>query len=338
MKKVLRERKLCLICMEEHEVDTVQVIDTEIFKDQEVAFTATYEYCSNAEEFLETEAMIKANSLAMKDAYRSKAGLLTSGEIIAIRERFGVSQKDFSEILNWGGATIARYESHQVQSQVHDDVLRKIDEDPKWFVEMLRRAENRISARAYRKYYEMAKEQYSKKQNKYLIDSIQAIYTKYKNEEETGGVDLDLAKVVEMINYLATRVDSLHKVKLMKMLWYSDALHYKRYGKAISGLVYNALPMGAVPEGHEQIMMLEGIYYETNLYGDNIGYRFYPAPGYEIKELTNQEIETMDKVISELGNLNAEEIIMKMHEEEAYQCTSSNCVIPFSFAEKIALE
>lgn len=101
MKKVLRERKLCLICMEEHEVDTVQVIDTEIFKDQEVTFTATYEYCSNAEEFLETEAMIKANSLAMKDAYRSKAGLLTSGEIIAIRERFGVSQKDFSEILNW---------------------------------------------------------------------------------------------------------------------------------------------------------------------------------------------------------------------------------------------
>lgn len=51
-----------------------------------------------------------------------------------------------------------------------------------------------------------------------------------------------------MINYLAAKVESLHKVKLMKMLWYSDYLHYKRNGVSISGLVYRALPMGAVPK------------------------------------------------------------------------------------------
>lgn len=31
-----------------------------------------------------------------------------------------------------------------------------------------------------------------------------------------------------MINYLASKVESLHKVKLAKMLWFSDYLHYKR--------------------------------------------------------------------------------------------------------------
>lgn len=33
---------------------------------------ATYEYCSNADEYLETEEMIKVNSLAMKGAYQER--------------------------------------------------------------------------------------------------------------------------------------------------------------------------------------------------------------------------------------------------------------------------
>lgn len=133
MNRIKSEKKLCLVCMEEHEVDIVVVNEEEIFKEEEVSFNAIYEYCSNSDEYLETEEMIKTNSLAMKDAYRVKVGLLTSGEIISIRGKYGVSQKDFSEVLDWGMATITRYENHQVQTHSHDNVLRKIDSDPKWF-------------------------------------------------------------------------------------------------------------------------------------------------------------------------------------------------------------
>jgi DNA-binding transcriptional regulator YiaG len=65
---------------------------------------------------------------------------LTSNEIISLREKYGVSQKDLSEILDWGKATITSYENHQVQDRAHDDILRKIDPDPEWFIEMLKRA------------------------------------------------------------------------------------------------------------------------------------------------------------------------------------------------------
>ena len=61
MKKIKSEKKLCLVCMEEHDVDTVEIIDNEIFKDEEVTFSAVYEYCSNGEEYLETEEMIRVN-------------------------------------------------------------------------------------------------------------------------------------------------------------------------------------------------------------------------------------------------------------------------------------
>lgn len=338
MKIIKSEKKLCLSCMEEHEVQTVIVKDEEEFKGKEVFFDATYEYCINADEYLETEDMIKANSLAMKDAYREKVGLLTSQEIISIRGKYLVSQKDFSEILDWGKATITRYENHHVQDRAHDDVLRKIDSDPKWFLQMLTRAKGEISEKAYSKYHTVAKLEFRKMKNRYLMDSIQALYTDFADDIITGGAELNLNKVIEVINYFASKVNSLHKVKLMKMLWYGDNLSYKRRGKAITGLVYNALSMGAVPEGYEQILDLDGVEFETVLYDyDRMGYKFYPVEGFEIKELGSDEIEILDAVITEVGHLNSHEIIDKMHDEDAYKCTGKNCIIPFSYAENLSI-
>src|SRR5690554_3022498 len=100
-----------------------------------------------------------------------------------------------------------------------------------------------------------------------------------------------------MINYLARKVINLHMVKLMKMLWYSDNLHFKENGTAISGLAYIALQWGAVPVGYDKIVLLEGIYFYTLWYGEKIAYKFESAPGYVIKNLTQTEIATIDKVI-----------------------------------------
>ncbi|RBP00001.1 type II TA system antitoxin MqsA family protein [Rossellomorea aquimaris] len=340
MKIVKSEKKLCLLCMEEHEVETVEVTDDEIFKGEEVQFTAKYEYCSATEDLMETEEMIKANSLAMKDAYREKLGLLTSDEIMGVRRGYDISQKDFSEVLGWGRATITRYENHQVQDRAHDDVLRKISSDPKWFLEKLHDAKEkgRISDKALAKSLHEANEQYKKKKNHYLIDSIYASYADYEDATAQGNTDLNLKKVVEMINYLSEKVNSLHKVKLMKMLWYADVVHFKRKEKSISGMVYNALPMGVVPEGYEQIVLLDGIQFETVQYGENIGYKFKPAPGLEITELTEDEIQTLNHVISEVGSLNTDEIILKMHEEEAYKHTASNSPISYSFAKDLSID
>jgi len=339
MKTIKNEKKLCLICMEEHEVKTVIVKDKEEYKGEEVSFNAIYEYCVNADEYLETEVMIKANSLAMKDAYREKVGLLTSREIIEIRKKYDVSQKDFSKILDWGRATITRYENHQVQDRAHDDVLRKIDSDPKWFLQMLGRTKGKISDKAYNKYHKAASEQFRKMKNRYLMDSILALYADFEGKNITGGVDLNLNKVIEIINYYASKVNSLHKVKLMKMLWYGDNVSYKRTGKSITGLVYSALPMGAVPEGYEQILDLEGVEFETVLYDfDRMGYKFHPTDGFQIKELTSYEIEILDTVIAEVGHLNSQEIIDKMHDEDAYKCTNINCIIPFSHAKKLSID
>lgn len=58
--------------MEEHEVEIVEMMDAVIFKDEKVTFKGTYQYCPIEDELLETEDMLRANGLAMRNAYKEK--------------------------------------------------------------------------------------------------------------------------------------------------------------------------------------------------------------------------------------------------------------------------
>ena len=68
IKELKSENKLCLLCMEEHEFKTVEVLETEMVKEKEVQFKAIYEYCERADELLETEDFIRLNSKSMREA------------------------------------------------------------------------------------------------------------------------------------------------------------------------------------------------------------------------------------------------------------------------------
>jgi putative zinc finger/helix-turn-helix YgiT family protein len=171
--KILRtENKFCISCMDTHDVSIIETEEKATFKGVKVNFIATYEYCSNSDEFLETEDMIKANGLAVKDAYRKEAGMLTSKEIINIRDKYDISQKEFSKVLDWGEATIARYETHQVQDRAHDDILRRIELEPKLFLAFLERAKAKISLRMYQTYRNNALQLCFKKDNPYSKSKI----------------------------------------------------------------------------------------------------------------------------------------------------------------------
>jgi hypothetical protein len=54
--------------MEEHEVQMVEVEESAMKGDVEISFQAIYEYCNRADEFLETEDLIRRNSSAIKTA------------------------------------------------------------------------------------------------------------------------------------------------------------------------------------------------------------------------------------------------------------------------------
>ncbi len=335
MKIIHVEKRLCTCCMEMHEVKTVLMQETSTFKNVKVKYEATYLYCDMAEELYMNEAQIQSNDIAMKDSYRKELGLLTSGEITGIREKYGISQRDLCALLGWGEKTVTRYESHQVQDKAHDTILKKLDQDPEWFLELLKEAKKNLLPESYRKYYAIATKLYEKEQDMYLRKVIEAKYAKFQgNRMYHGNAELSLDKVVDMIRYFAasSKVNFLYKVKLMKLMWYADALSYKRRGFSISGLVYQALPMGAVPVAHEIIIDLLGVPCEEVDMGETNAYYFSLYGVCEYPFLSKEDENIMDIVIEKLGQMSKQEIVSFMHNEQAYKQTVSKDIISFKYA------
>ena len=180
MEIIKSEKGLCTCCMEEHEVKTVRIKERTIFKNVNVNYDATYLYCDLADELYANEDQLQENDIHLKDAYRKMEGLLTSNEIRDIRGKYGISQSDLCILLGWGQKTVTRYESHQVQDRAHDTILKKISQDPEWFIYLLNDAKENLSPEAYRKYLKAATSLYEKNQDAYLSKAIEASYAKYQ--------------------------------------------------------------------------------------------------------------------------------------------------------------
>lgn len=339
--KIVNEFKcLCLSCMEEHDVSIVEIEETNVFKGEKVNYLAYYHYCKNSNEFYETEDQISNNDTSMKDAYRKKMGLLTSKDIISIRQKFGISQSDLALLLGWGEKTITRYEGHQVQDVAHDSILRKIESDSEWYLELLDAYQEKHSLSSYHKYHDTALFLFEKQQDEYLQKSIQGAYAKYNKLDECNGyTELNLRKVVDVIRYFSNsvKVKALYKVKLMKLLWYSDALSFKTRDKAITGLVYKALPMGAVPIAYELVIDLSGVKYEEVDFDEGTGYHFINDGVNEYLSLDIDEIAILDQIIARFGDSSKKEIIESMHQEEAYKETASYDIIQYKYAKKLTI-
>lgn len=340
MKIIKSEKRLCICCMEEHEVKTVLIKDQATFKNLKVCYDAFYMYCDAADELYMDEQQMQENDVRLKDAYRKAEGLLTSSEISSIRARYDISQRDLCVLLGWGGKTITRYESHQVQDKAHDTILKKIEQDPEWFLTLLSEAKENFSVESYQKYFDAAMTLFEKDRDFYLRKAIEASYAKFQgNPLFHGNTKLSLDKVVDVIRYFAssTQISSLYKVKLMKLMWYADALSYRIRGFAITGLVYQALPMGAVPVGHNSIIDLKDVPCEEVDMGETNAYYFSLKEAVSFPTLSEADKNILDIVIEKLGKMTKNEIISFMHKEQAYIETAPREVIQFKYAENLQI-
>ena len=132
----------CPLCDKTHEVEERKRFATIILKGEEVTYEERFYFCANAdtdENEFETGSMTNANLLNARNAYRVNHGLLTSDEIVAIRENYGLSQVDLARLLGWGEATISRYESKAIQDEAYDTMLRLIKDNPLIALEFLKK-------------------------------------------------------------------------------------------------------------------------------------------------------------------------------------------------------
>lgn len=149
-------RKYCGNCEAMHDIIERKELREYEIKKTKVAAEITILTCSHCgEEVYDRDIEIR-NDIVLFDAYKKKHNLLTSKEIINIREKYNLSQATFSKIMGFGLKTITRYENGSIQDNTHDNLLRLVDIEDIFYAlwimnkESLTEAENgKIAARFY---------------------------------------------------------------------------------------------------------------------------------------------------------------------------------------------
>ena len=243
-----------------------------------------------------------------------------------------MSQADLAILLGWGEVTITRYETKSIQDETYDQLIRMVKDDPYYALERLKKQREKFSNEKYEtlrraiqhRIETIGIEQLNRK-------TIENRYAEYDEPCEFNGYQvLDLNKLGATMAFFAQYCENLYKVKLMKMLWYADALAYKQRGRAITGLVYQHQKYGALPIANSEIIYLPQLTVEEIERAEGVSFHIQAKAGVALDALTPEEIDIIYKVANKFKNSRTNDLVEYMHAEDAYQETLMQQIIPFS--------
>jgi hypothetical protein len=129
----------------------------------------------------------------------------------------------------------------------------------------------------------------------------------------------------------------------MKLLWYSDAFHFKNTNQSMSGLVYIHKTYGALPIGfndllyafNDSISVTEEHFDCVGEEEEKIAYKIDNLKKVDQNKLKPSEIAVLDKVNNYFKKMGSKQISEYMHKEIAYNSTKDGTLISFKLAAKI---
>ena len=323
------------------EVETKIITRPETFKvcGEEVTVEAQILVCAECGEELFCEELDSATLVNAYNEYRRRHKLLLPDEIKKIREQYGLSQRSFAKLLNWGDKTICRYENGSVQDKAHNSLLL-----------FLREPEN---MRTYLTENEIALDE---RQKAKLLDTVEKLEqdTEYRVGrrffelffsripcEENGFKGFDYEKLCAMVLFFAHKSSELLKTKLMKLLNYSDMIFYKENGISISGLKYAHLPYGPVPENFDMLFgkMTADHIAHIEVFYDNGYEKHQVIPECDIPDgvLSEEELDVLERIYVKFKDFGSVDISNYSHKEKGYSSTKKGEIISYSYAKNIQL-
>lgn len=339
IKILKKEIGFCSICSEEHELDLCEEMVPNLIKDERVFAIEHYYRCNkyDDENTFMTGEMWNEYLLNCLNAYRVKNDLLTSDDIKKIRNKYGVTQQELAFVLGLGEVTITRYETKQIQEVSNDNMLREINNNAILVLDLLKKNKFKFSEKRYNEISENVKKVIDSETIEYLNEQIIAgEYVDFDTKSfSNGNCLLNIEKINSVLAYVTNEIPGIKKVVLMKILWYIDALSFKKRNKAITGLVYTHMPYGALPIAYDNLLGLKSIYYEHNIDNTYIEYNIYKNPDYKIVGLSKDDKEIIDKVINKFKNFSSSEIADYMHNEKAYKETKNKEIISFALVDEL---
>ena len=332
-------RKYCEECGREVETKVITKRESYDVCGESIEVDAQILVCAECGEEFYCEELDNATLIRAYNEYRRRHKLLLPEEIKKIREQYGLSQRSFAKLLNWGDKTICRYENGSIQDKAHNSLLL-----------FLREPEN---MRTYLTENEIVLDERQKAKLLDTVDKLEQdkeyragrrffeIFFSRIPSEENGFKGFDYEKLCAMVLFFAHKSTGLLKTKLMKLLNYSDMVFYKENGISISGLKYAHLPYGPVPDNFDIIlgkMAADHLAHIEVIY-DGAYEKHQVVPECDAPEgvLSDSEVEMLNRIYEKFKNFGSVEISDYSHKEKGYNATKTGQIISYAYAMDIEL-
>lgn len=302
------------------------------FKNSRFTVELEYYFDEDIEEYFLDEELGNKNLRKIRNEYRRLNNLLLDYNIKQIREKYGLSQKDFALLLGLGEVTITRYESKTIQDKAQDEIIRSAKNPDEFYQIAQRNKEKFIKEYSEEKFLNVL-ETIKAHSSKNFIE-MEYLRRSFPNEL-VGECELSLEKIYAIIKQFCLKIKKLTKTKLAKFLWYVDFLSFKNTNKGMTGLSYCHLPYGAVPFLYEELLNSQLITMETSFSNDSTTCVIKDC--YSNYILNEEEYQIIDKVIDKFKDMNTKQVVMYMHNEKAFIDTNNNEFISYSYATDLLI-
>ena len=299
------------------------------FRGEVYQYTHAAWHCEDTGEEFTTDDMDDAGFLQVTNQYRRKYGIPHTDEIVAIRERYGISAAKMSSILGFGANQWRLYESGEVPSVSNGRMIQSI-KDPEVFLGYVRSSRLLLDEKEYNKISARIAAIGEGEESEYAHSRVFLC----ERGEDNGFAPQSLERLKNVLLYIISQSREVFCTKMNKLLFYADFLAYRRNGMAITGLSYKALGFGPVPERWDRVYsQFDEMTQEPRSYNEKEGIVLVTNAVADTSIFSESELEIMDEVCAKFAKYSSSEISAISHEEKAWlECSEGHKRIPFRYA------
>jgi len=329
----------CPFCGQDTKIKIIKESEDMEIRDLHIPVERTYYHCEECGEEFEIHSDDYDPFDTAYREYRRRKGWVQPEEIKEFRESIGLTQKQFSELLGIGIATLNRYENGALQSEANNRLISLCIKDP-WA--LLRYAKGKLPS-----FSEEDQEKLNKNIENYLggipqlVSDAIARFGNYDANILSGDRIFDFKKFSELAKILCHETEQF-TTKLQKLFFYVDFKHYKDFKSSITGMRYAHLPHGPVPDGYRTWLValtdwmgiLEPEKIEFEQYSGEV-FVFKGDPNYNI--FSWDELNTIRFVKNYFSNFSSVQMEEFSHQEKGYLMTNQRHCIPYEYAKDLQI-
>lgn len=290
---------------------------------------------------------------AINDAYIKATSGLTFEQIRNVRLQYkDLGIRPFAKILGIGSASIVRHETGELPSDKHITIYKELKENPRSIFEYFNKNKDSLSPRELKKVENVLRNWSDDQEGRISTpfveimqddeEIIESIHKPFAFTEFTGYRDFNLDKFLNMVLFFSKW--GVNKTKLMKLLWYSDFLYFKKRTASISGAAYARIKFGPVPKDHEIILAhlqhMDVIEIEESLLNDEgwVKMTIKATQNFNPNVFEKEEMDTLERVNYIFEDYGSRKISEYSHKERAWIETPDEQLINYKYSRDFDLE